>query len=139
MTQKNYQFISFKIGGQIFAMPLNKDSQFFTCEHILALPLNNKYLAGLSYLNGQLVTILRTDKILDLSTWKPSSSWQCLLFSYRGDFYGLAVDQGLEVVSAKQIFQEKNKKIFNQYIKVAKDKLFVIEAEEIFSLIKIYA
>lgn len=139
MPQKNYQFISFKIGGQIFAVPLDKDSHFFTCEHCLALPLNNKYLAGLSYLNGQLVTILRTDKILDLSTWKPSSSWQCLLFNYYGDFYGLAVDQGLEVVSAKQVFQEKTKKIFDKYIKVGKGKIFIIEPEKIFSLVKIYA
>jgi chemotaxis signal transduction protein len=137
MPVKKQQFITFKIAEQVLAAPLNKDSQFFSCEHLLSLPINNKYLAGVSYLNGQLVTILRTDKFFGLN-WKMPSNPQCLHFSYHEDFYGLAVDQGLDTVSATQIFQEKTKSIFNKYIKINKQKVYIVEPEQIFSELKIY-
>lgn len=139
MPVKNYQFISFKIDGQIWAMPMNKDSQFFTYDHILSLPTDNKYIAGLSYLNGQLVTILNTAKILSLASNKSVNSNQCLLFNYHDDFYALTVESGLELVTVKQVFREKKNKIFSQYIKNNKQKIFIIEPEEIFGLVKIYA
>ncbi len=137
MPVKTQQFITFKIAGQILAAPLNKSSQFFSCEYLLPLPINNKYLAGIAYLNGQLVTIFRTDKFFGLS-WKMPSNPQCLHFSYREDFYGLAVDQGLDTVAVTQIFQEKTKNIFNKYIKINKQKVYIVEIEKIFSELKIY-
>jgi chemotaxis signal transduction protein len=137
MSSKNQQFITFKLSEKLLAMPLNKDNQFFSCEHLLALPINNKYIAGVSYLNGQLVTILRTDKFFGLN-WKMPSHPQCLLFSYRGDFYGLAVDQGIDTVTVPQVYTEKTKNVFNKYIKINKQKVYILEAEQIFTELKIY-
>jgi chemotaxis signal transduction protein len=137
MSLKTQQFITFKLAGQVLAVQLNKDSQFFTCEYLLALPINNKYIAGVSYLNGQLVTIIRTDKFFNMN-WKMSSSPQCLHFSYQNDFYGLTVDQGLDTVSTTQIFTEKTKNIFNKFIKINKEKVYIVELDKIFSELKIY-
>lgn len=137
MATKNQQFIIFKLADKLWASPLSQDSQFFACEHLSAVPLNNKYIAGLSYLNGQLVTILRTDKFLGLHFKMPQHP-QCLQFSYRGDFYGLLVEDGVDTVSVSQIFVEKTKNIFNQYIKLNKEKVYIIEPEKIFSELKIY-
>lgn len=137
MAQKNQQFITFKLANQVLAVSLNKDSQFFTCEYLSALPTNNKYIAGVSYLNGQLVTIIRTDKFLNLN-WSMPSNPQCLQFSYQNYFYGLTVDQGLDTVAVNQIFTEKTKNIFNKYIKINKQKVFIVELDKIFSELKIY-
>jgi len=137
MAVKNQQFITFKIAEQILATPLNKDSQFFSAEHLLPLPINNKYIAGVSYLNGQLVTIFRTDKLLGLN-WKMPSNPQCLHFSYQGDFYGLVVDQGLDTVATAQVLTAKTKNIFNKYIIINKQKIYIVDPEQLFQLIKIY-
>lgn len=137
MPSKSQQFIIFKIANSTLAMPLNKDSQFFSCEYLLPLPINNKYIAGISYLNGQLVTILRTDKFFNLN-WQMPTNPQCLHFSYAGDFYGLVVDQGLDTISVTQVYAEKTKNAFNKYIKINKQKVYILEAEQIFTELKIY-
>lgn len=137
MTAKKQRFITFQLADKILAVPLNADSQFFSCEHLSALPINNKYIAGVSYLNGHLVTVLRTDKFLGCN-WKMPTNLQCLLFSYKGDFYALIVDQGMDTISANKIFTEKTKNILQKYIKVAKQKIYILEIEQIFSTLKIY-
>ena len=89
------------------------------------------------YHGGNIITVLNTAKFLDIKYNLPDEH-NCLLFSFSKDFYGLIVDQGGETIKVNQVFTDRNKKQFKKYIKINKQKVYILETDKIMEDLKIY-
>lgn len=136
MAKKLKKIILFRLAEKYWAMPLSEDSQFVSYSDIVALPIDNNKVAGLIYNAGRIITVLNTDKILNLSAHNNKSEL-CLIFYSHGDFYALAIDEGGETVDASRIMTDKNKKSFKEYIKIDNTKVYILSPEEIWKNAKI--
>ncbi len=136
MASKGKKYILFKVDGSTWAMPLLKDSQFFTCTEIAPIPAVDEAVRGLTYHNGKIITVLNTAKILNLNTEEKKKT--CLLFTYNNDNYGLLIDEVKDTVKATRTFSDTKKKLFKKYIRVKKNKVYILEPVLIWKVVKIY-
>ncbi|MFA5126615.1 MAG: chemotaxis protein CheW [Patescibacteria group bacterium] len=135
MPKKLDKFVTFKLHDQLYAIHLTTASQFFSCEYILSIPKLDDRLAGITYHNGQLVTVLRMDKLLGL---EPILSQRALLFNYHDEYYAFLVSAGQDTLTAGNIFRDHSQKIFKTYLKNKSSRIYILNPEEIFSAVKIY-
>ncbi|PWB39033.1 MAG: hypothetical protein C3F02_00230 [Parcubacteria group bacterium] len=138
MEKKNYKFILFSVAGEQWAMPLYDNSQFFTCGDLVALPQSDLSIAGLTYHSGQIITLLNSRNLLSLGLAGAPTKRHGLLFSFNGDYYGLLVDEPGETIKAEHIFTDRSRKIFAKYLKINKQKVYIIEVSDIFEKIHLY-
>lgn len=137
MPTKVHKFILFHLADELWAMPLLPASQFIACEAITLIPGAPKNVLGLVYHGGKIITLLDTSNILKLRA-KRANSRTCLLFDYQGDYYGLEVDDGNNTIKTKNIFTDRKKKDFNKYIKINKNKVYILDMETLWQHVKIY-
>lgn len=136
MSRDIRKIILFRLGDSLWAMPLSEDSQFVSFDEVVALPIDNKKVAGLIYNAGRIITVLNTDKILNTSR-KHTKNNICLIFYSHGDFYGLAVDEGSETIDMPNIMTDKHKKKFGDYVKISNNKVYILKPEDIWESVKI--
>ncbi|MCD4760433.1 chemotaxis protein CheW [bacterium] len=137
MARKLQKFILFSVGADTYAMPLLADSHFMVCDKTSAIPGVDSKVRGLTYHNGNIITILDTAKILKIK--RNSAHNDCLLFNFEDDLYGLLVDEGGETVRVQRSFSDGQKKVFKKYVKINKHtstplsagKVYVLEPEEL--------
>lgn len=128
----------FSLGQTWWAWPSSMASHFFSLDYILPLPIKDKNIVGLSYHQGNIITVLRTDKVLRLDMGKHPDYKQALAFVFRGEYYAWLVEQGGETVQAKAILTDKNKKNFNKYFIFNKNKIYCLEPEDLMGSLKLY-
>jgi chemotaxis signal transduction protein len=111
MASSAKKYILFEIAGQQWAWPLQPASQFFNIDYILPLAEVDKNIVGIAYQHGRILTVIRADKMLG-DTKSNLKSKQALWFEYQQDAYALLVDAGLETVTIKTFFTDRQSKIF---------------------------
>jgi len=139
MAVKKQKFISFKIAGDWYGLPIIFGKQFINCEQLSPIPDSQDKIKGLIYHNGNILTVLDTAKIISIKA-RPSDRTQvsCLVFSYDKDFYALAINEEGEVMTAKRIFNDANKQKFKKYFKEKDAKIYILEPADILHSIDIY-
>ena len=137
MAVKNHKFILFTIAESLWAMPLVSDSRVINCGVITPVLGLDKQILGMTYNEGKIITILDLAKLLKLVNYK-NHFQHCLIFDFNNDSYGLPIDEISDTVKTKQIFTDRTKKYFNQYIKVNKQKIYIVNPMAIWELIDIY-
>ncbi|MDP2812707.1 MAG: chemotaxis protein CheW [bacterium] len=129
MNKRATKYISFSIDGTYYAMPVNAVGPFIKGDNSLPVPKANELIKGLIYQNGKIITIIDSAKLLNLP--KQNKFATCLSF-YRGEeVFALNVDEGSETVKSTNIFIDRNKKKFKKYIKINKNKFYILDPEEI--------
>ena len=70
MKKLERKFIIMLIADELYAMPLLKDGKFIDYNqlNILPVPNTNNKIIGLIYLEGKIVTVLDTAKILAIKS-----------------------------------------------------------------------
>lgn len=137
MAVKTYKFILFHLADRLWAMPLLSGSQFISREAMTLVPGAPDKVLGLIYHGGKIITLLDIFKILSIKN-NISPSNICLLFDYQGDYYGFPVDEGDNTIKVKQIFKDRKIKKFNKYIKIGKQKVYILDLEDLWQELKIY-
>lgn len=137
MAAINKKYILIKLSGQWWAWPLDSSSQFFNPEYILPLPINNRYLAGLSYHRGRILTVLKTDQLIGLA-WSKANTQQALWFEYRDEAYALLIEAGGETLSIKNLSLDARAKVFKKYFKHNGNKIYCLEPDVVMSNLKFY-
>lgn len=137
MSATYSKFILFSLQGETWALPLTKDSQFIHCEVLEPLPGVDRRIVGLTYNKGNLITVLHTAMILGLRKAAPQSS-KLLVFNFADDYYALTVDDGGETIRVKEILTDYNKKMFKKYVRFNRRKIYILELEKIWRLLKLY-
>lgn len=149
MPSRAEKFILFYLGDETYSLPVLLASQFIEFTNLTLLPQINQGIEGLIYHNGHIVTIIDTKKILKIRSQKKNSKLMCLIFEFNGYYYGLLVDQGGETLAIKKTFNDRKKKVFSakggstsggkRYFRTKnKQKVYILEIEEILSQAKIY-
>jgi chemotaxis signal transduction protein len=137
MASIGKKYILIKINEEQWAWPLQSSSQFFNIDYVLPLPKTEKYIAGLAYQHGRILTVIRADKLIGHSKSSLNIK-QALWFDYRQDAYAILLDAGGEIVTVKNFSNDPQKKIFKKYFKHQAHKVYCLEPEEIMSILKIY-
>ena len=136
MASKSEQFILFYIGDKQYALPALTANKFIEFKDLTLIPKVNKEVKGLIYNNGHIITIIDIKEILKIKSAKNSKQAMCLIFESNGHHYGLLVDQGNETILVKKVFTDRQKKIFNKYLKTKdKQNIYILEANQIVSQI----
>ena len=128
------KFILLEIAHELYAMPLVKEGKFIDYKQVNILPLPQvaKIIIGLIYLEGQIVTIINTSKILGLSGGQHNLIF---LFEFANYNYGLAVQASGEIIKTDKVLVNRRRKEFKKYIKVKKKNIYILDLEDIFAKI----
>lgn len=139
MAVRKKKFITFQTVDGWYGLPVEAASKFINCEYVSLVPETSEKIAGLIYHNGEIVTVLNTDKIISIKAKVQAiSNGSCLIFSYDKNFYALLVKEEGEVVGVSRTFTDRKKRNFKKYFKVKDDKIYILDPEEVVHSIGIY-
>ena len=124
MKKLERKFIIMLISDELYAMPLLKDGKFIDYNqlNISPVPNTNSKIIGLIYLEGKIMTVLDTAKILNLSKTKNNLLF---IFDYNDDIYGLTIQGSGEIIKVDKILVDKKRKKFKKYIKQKNKKIYI--------------
>ncbi len=92
------QFVTVRIGGQLFGLPINTVHEVFAPSRITRVPLSAHAIEGMLNLRGRIVTMIDMRKLLDL----PARDEKALMaagLEYKDESYGLIIDEVGEVLT----------------------------------------
>ncbi|MCB9802541.1 chemotaxis protein CheW [Candidatus Nomurabacteria bacterium] len=128
MNKTKQKFILFDLAENKYALEISDTYRIFEVQSLSPVPGSDQRIAGLSYFDGHLVTILATDKILSLKNQNQEIN-QALLVKNDNHYYAYLVDQVADVVDA--FLQKSKTKLngLNNFILINKQKIFVLETD----------
>jgi purine-binding chemotaxis protein CheW len=102
------EYVTVLIGGQLFGLPINRVQDVFMPEAITRVPLAPGEIAGVLNLRGRIVTVIDMRRRLRLPPSEDDSSCMAVGIEYKGESYGLLIDQVGEVLRLPADGLEKN-------------------------------
>ena len=100
-------YVTAMVGGQLFGLPISRVQDVFVPAQMAPVPLAAPEIAGLINLRGRVVTMIDMRRRLDLTTGdrrKPMA----VGVEYRGESYGLLIDEVGEVLNLPAAGRENN-------------------------------
>lgn len=137
MASNVKKYIIIKITDRFWAWPLQSSNHFFHLDYTLPLPKDKLAVVGIAYQHGQIVTVLKIDKLLNQTSAKFNYT-QALWFDYREDIYALQAEPIGEIVTVKSLFTDKQSPIFKKYFKYQGQKVYCLEPDILLAHLKIY-
>lgn len=130
MATRATKYISFYLGGSLYAFPMIEGTQFISFDKLTPILHKDPKVKGLIYHNGEIVVIVDMAAILGV---KAKGEHIVLLFAYQGDYYGLLIDEGSDVIKTASVMTDRQKKDLKKYIRIKKEKIYILEPSFIFS------
>jgi purine-binding chemotaxis protein CheW len=93
------QYVTVVIGGQLFGLPINKVHDVFVPESMTRVPLSANEIAGVLNLRGRIVTAINMRRRLGLPPREGNHGIMAVGIEYRGESYGLIIDEVGEVLT----------------------------------------
>ena len=100
------QFVTVRIGPQLFGLPIALVHEVFVPEAITSVPLAPTAIAGLLNLRGRIVTMLDMRRLLGLGARDGVS--MAVGFEHQGEAFGLMIDDVGEVLALDGAKREPN-------------------------------
>jgi purine-binding chemotaxis protein CheW len=102
------QYVTVSIGGQLFGLPINKVHDVFVPESMTRVPLSANEVAGVLNLRGRIVTAINMRRRLGLPPREGNHGIMAVGIEYRGESYGLIIDEVGEVLNLDAASREAN-------------------------------
>lgn len=102
------QYVTVLIGGQLFGLPIHKVHDVFVPESMTRVPLSAPEIAGVLNLRGRIVTAINMRCRLGLPQREGSHGIMAVGIEYRGESYGLIIDEVGEVLNLESSSREAN-------------------------------
>lgn len=102
------QYVTVVIGGQLFGLPIDKVHDVFVPEGMTRVPLSAPEVAGVLNLRGRIVTAIDMRRRLGLTTGEGGGGIMAVGIEYRGESYGLIIDEVGEVLNLDASTREAN-------------------------------
>jgi purine-binding chemotaxis protein CheW len=102
------QYVTVVIGGQLFGLPIHKVHDVFVPESMTRVPLSVPEIAGVLNLRGRIVTAINMRRRLGLPPREHVGSIMAVGIEYRGESYGLIIDEVGEVLNLETASREVN-------------------------------
>lgn len=95
--QATDEYITVTIAGQLFGLPILEVQDVFMPEAVAQVPLAGHDVAGVLNLRGRIVTAIDMRKRLGLPPRDEGHTQMAVGIEYKGESYGLIIDQVQEV------------------------------------------
>lgn len=105
-TDASQQYVTVRIGPQLFGLPIAMVHEVFSPEAITGVPLAPKAIAGLLNLRGRIVTMLDMRRLLGLAAADGPS--MAVGIEHQSEAFGLMIDNVGEVLSLDGAKHEPN-------------------------------
>ncbi|MBS1183655.1 MAG: cheW [Proteobacteria bacterium] len=102
------QYVTVFIGGQLFGLPIHKVHDVFVPESMTRVPLSAPEVAGVLNLRGRIVTAINMRRRLGLPQREGNHGIMAVGIEYRGESYGLIIDEVGEVLNLDASVREAN-------------------------------
>jgi purine-binding chemotaxis protein CheW len=102
------EYVTATVGGQLFGVPIARVQDVFVPERLARVPLAAPEIAGLLNLRGRIVTAIDLRKRLDLEARVDERPRMAVGIEYRGESYGLLIDEIGEVLKLAESSREDN-------------------------------
>ncbi len=99
-------FVTVTIGEQLFGMPIGRVHDVFAADRVTRVPLARAEIAGILNLRGRIVTMIDMRKFLDLPAQAENANQMAVGIEFRGESYGLLIDEVGEVLKLPVAQQE---------------------------------
>ena len=103
------EYVTAKIGGQLFGLPISRVQDVFVPERLTRMPLASAEIAGLLNLRGRIVTVIDMRRRLDLDGVRDDGRPPMAVgIECKGESYGLLIDEIGEVLKVSAAGCEAN-------------------------------
>ena len=102
------EFVTAMIGGQLFGLPISRVQDVFMPERLTRVPLARPEIAGVLNLRGRIVTAIDMRSRLGLPKNDDGRPPMAVGVEFRGESYGLLIDQIGEVLKLPDDSREEN-------------------------------
>ena len=92
------EYVTATIGDQFFGLPIARVQDVFAPQRTTMVPLAGPEIAGLINLRGRIVTMIDMRRRLDLKAQGDGRRMMAIGVEYKGESYGLLIDEIGEVV-----------------------------------------
>jgi len=94
------QFVTFRIGGQLFGLPILGVHEVFELERVARVPLSPPEIDGVLNLRGRIVTTIGMRSLLGFPARTATGERSLAIgVEFKGEFYGLVIDEVGEVMA----------------------------------------
>lgn len=104
--QGEIEYVTVMIGDQLFGIAIDRVHDVFAANSLTRVPLAPGEIAGILNLRGRIVTAIDMRKRLDLPPLKDNANQMAVGIEFRGESYGLLIDQVGEVMKLSAAQQE---------------------------------
>jgi purine-binding chemotaxis protein CheW len=105
-NQGETEFVTVMVGQQLFGLPIDRVHDVFAADRITRVPMASAEIAGILNLRGRIVTAIDMRRRLDLPPHEGNSNQMAVGIEFRGESYGLLIDEVGEVLKLPVAQQE---------------------------------
>jgi len=99
------QYVTVRIGGQLFGLPIAAVHEVFVPEHVTRVPLAPKEVEGVLNLRGRIVTTIDLRQLLGLPPAETDKK-MAVGIEHKSESFGLIIDEVGEVLSLDEATRE---------------------------------
>jgi purine-binding chemotaxis protein CheW len=109
INENTVEYVTAAIGEQLFGLPIGRVQDVFAPQRLAPVPLAGPEIAGLINLRGRIVTMIDMRRRLDLKAREGGArTMMAIGVEYKGESYGLLIDEIGEVVKLPAVSREDN-------------------------------
>ena len=109
INENTVEYVTAAIGEQLFGLPIARVQDVFVPQRLALVPLAGPEIAGLINLRGRIVTMIDMRRRLDLKACEGGArAMMAIGVEYKGESYGLLIDEIGEVVKLAAASREDN-------------------------------
>ncbi|MFT0893130.1 chemotaxis protein CheW [Pseudochelatococcus sp. G4_1912] len=123
------QFVTVRIAGQLFGLPIWAVHDVFVPQRITPVPLAPNEVDGVLNLRGRIVTAINMRRRLGFPLRGDGESIVAVGIDYQGEVYGLLVDEVGEVLTLEKAQLTEKPPNLDQRWSAMTDGVFRLEAE----------
>ena len=99
-TIRGTQYVSVRLNGQLFGLPIDRVRDVFIPDNISLVPLAGAKIAGVLNLRGRILTAIDLSRALDVPSMNQNNAERpAVSIAYANESYGFLIDTVGEVVT----------------------------------------
>ena len=107
-THELREYVTIMVAGQLFGLPIGRVQDVFKPARMTSVPLASSDIAGILNLRGRIVTVIDMRLRLGMAHEKDGKRPMAIGIEFRGESYGLLVDEIGEVMRLSDSMREDN-------------------------------
>jgi purine-binding chemotaxis protein CheW len=128
-VQEKQQYVTMRLGGQLFGLPVLSVQDVLKEQHITPIPLAASEIAGALNLRGRIVTVVDMRRRLGIDTTGAQKKAMQVVVEHGGELYSLLVDEVGDVMLLSRSDYESNpSNLSPQWLRLARG-VFRLEGE----------